>query len=87
MSSLCILEIKTLLVSSFANIFSHSDGCLFILLMVFFAMLKFVNLIKSYLLLLFLLLWETDLRKHWYDLCQENALPVFSSRSFMVSYV
>ena len=48
-SSLYILEIKTLLVSSFANIFSHSEGCLFILLMVFFSMLKFVNLIKSHL--------------------------------------
>ena len=35
-------------------------------------------------LLLFLLPWETDLRKHWYYLCQ-NVLPVFSSRSFMVS--
>ena len=55
MSSLYILEIKTLLVSSFANIFSHSDGCLFILLMVFFAMLKFVNLIKSHLLVIILI--------------------------------
>ena len=35
-------------------------------------------------LLLFLLLWETDLRKYCHNLCQ-NVLPVFSSRSFMAS--
>ena len=55
MSSLYILEIKTLLVSSFANIFSQSDGCLFILLMVFFDMLKFVNLIKLHLFVIILI--------------------------------
>ena len=31
MSCLCILEINPLSVASFANIFSHSEGCLFIL--------------------------------------------------------
>ena len=35
-------------------------------------------------LLLFLLPWETDRRKHCYDLCQ-SVLPMISSRSFMVS--
>ena len=36
---------------------------------------------KSHLfLLLFLLPWKSDLRKHWYDLCKR----MFSSRSFMV---
>ena len=35
-------------------------------------------------LLLFLLLWETDLRKHCYNL-SETVLPMFSSRSFMVT--
>ena len=34
-------------------------------------------------LFLFLLPWETDLRKHW--CMSENVLPVLSSRSFMVS--
>ena len=38
MNWLYILEIKPLLVSSFANIFSHSVGCLFILFMVPFAL-------------------------------------------------
>ena len=36
MSCLYILEINPLLVTSFANIFSHSVGCLFVLFMVSF---------------------------------------------------
>ena len=59
------LEIKPLSVASFANIFSHSVGCLFFF-MVSFAVQKVVSLIRSLclFLLLFLLPWETDLRKH-----------------------
>ena len=34
MSCLCILEINPLSVDSFANIFSHSEGCLFVLFVV-----------------------------------------------------
>ena len=37
MSCLYILEINALSVDSFANIFSHSEGCLFVLFMVSFA--------------------------------------------------
>ena len=37
MSCLCILEIIPLSIALFANIFSQSEGCLFILFMVFFA--------------------------------------------------
>ena len=44
-SSLYILEINPLLVASFANIFSQSVGCLFILLVVSFAVLKLLSLI------------------------------------------
>ena len=39
MSCLYILEINPLSVASFANIFFHSEGCLFILFMVSFAVL------------------------------------------------
>ena len=46
MSSLCILEINPLLVTSFANIFFHSIGCLFTLLMVSFAVKLPVYLMK-----------------------------------------
>ena len=72
MSCLYILEIKPSLVTSFANNFSQSIGFLFILFMVSFAVQKLISMIRSHLFIfaLFLLPWETDLRKHWYDLCQ-----------------
>ena len=49
MSCLYILEIKPLLVISFANIFSQSIDCLFILFMVSFSVQKLVSLIRSHL--------------------------------------
>ena len=49
MSSLYILEINPLSVALFANIFSHSEGCLFILFMVSFAVQKILSLIRSHL--------------------------------------
>ena len=48
-NGLYILEIKPLLVASFANIFSHSVSCLFVLFMVSFAVQKLVILIRSHL--------------------------------------
>ena len=51
MSCLYILEIKSLSVASFANIFSHSVCCLYILLMVSFAVQNLLSLIRSYLLI------------------------------------
>ena len=71
MSCLYILEIKSLLVTSFANIFSHSIGCHFISLIVSLL----TSLVRSPLFLFacffFFLYWETDLTKHWYDLCEK----------------
>ena len=49
MSCLHILEINPLSVVSFAIIFSHSEGCLFTLLIVSFAVQKLLNLIMSHL--------------------------------------
>ena len=49
MSCLYILETKPLSVTSFANIFSQSVGCLFILFMVSFAVQKLISLIRSHL--------------------------------------
>ena len=40
-----------MLVTSLANIFSQSVGCLFILLMISLAIQKLVNLIRSHLLI------------------------------------
>ena len=45
---LYILEINPLSVFSFAIIFSHSEGCLFTLLVVSFAVQKLLNLIRSH---------------------------------------
>ena len=72
MSYLYILEINPLSIDLFANIFSHSEGCLFVLFMVSFAMQKLISLIRSHLFIFaFISLpWETNLTKYWYDLCQ-----------------
>ena len=55
-----ILEINSLLVTLFTSIFSHSVACLFILLMVSFAVQKLLNLIRSHLftfVLIFIRRW------------------------------
>ena len=49
MSCLYILEINPLSVVSLAIISSHSEGCLFTLLIVSFAMQKLLSLIRSHL--------------------------------------
>ena len=86
-SCLYILEIKPLLVASFANTFSRSVGCLFILFIVSFAVQKLVSLIRSCLFIFaFISIALGDWPKKtlvWF--MSENVLPVFSSRSFMVS--
>ena len=49
MSCLYILEINPLAVVSFAIVFSHSEGCIFTLLIVLFAVRKRLSLIRSHL--------------------------------------
>ena len=49
MSCLYTLEINPLSVVSFAIIFSHSEGCLFTLLIASFAVQKLLSLIRSHL--------------------------------------
>ena len=49
MSCLYILEINPLSAVSFATIFSHSESCLFTLLIVSFAVQKLLSLIRSHL--------------------------------------
>ena len=49
LTCLYILEINPLSVVSFAIIFSHSEGCLFTLLIVSFAVQKPLSLIRSHL--------------------------------------
>ena len=82
-----ILEIKPLSVALFTNIFSHSVGCLFVLFMVFFALQKFVSLIRSHLFIFaFISTALGDWPKRtlvWF--MTENVVLMTSSRSFMVS--
>ena len=54
MSCLYILEINLLSVVSFAIIFSHSEDCLFTLLILSFAVQKLLSLMRSACLLSFL---------------------------------
>ena len=49
MSCLYILQINLLSVTSFANTFSHSKGCLFVLFMVSFAVQELLSFIRSHL--------------------------------------
>ena len=53
MSCLYILEINPLSVASFANIFSCSEGCLFVLFIASFAVQKHLSLIRSHLFIFF----------------------------------
>ena len=46
-SYLCIFEINSLSVVLFAIFFSHSEGCCFTLLIVFFIVQKLLSLIRS----------------------------------------
>ena len=47
-SCLCIFEINSLSVASFAITFSHSEGSLFTLLIVYFIVQNLVSLIRSH---------------------------------------
>uniref|UniRef100_A0A8C9B8K2 Uncharacterized protein n=1 Tax=Phocoena sinus TaxID=42100 RepID=A0A8C9B8K2_PHOSS len=49
LSCLYILETNPLSVALFANIFSHSEGCLFVLFLVSFAVQKLLSFIRSHL--------------------------------------
>ena len=71
-SCLYIFEINSLSVASSAIIFSHSEGCLFILLIVSLVVQKLLSLIRSHFFLfslLFPLLWEVGHRESCYDSC------------------
>ena len=82
-----ILEINPLLVASFANIFSHSVGGLFILFMVSYAVQKLLSLSRSH-LFIFVFVFITlggGSKKILLRFMSKSVLPMFSSKSFMVS--
>ena len=65
--TLYILDINSLSDISFANVFSHSVGCLFILLMVSFAVQKLLSLFRSHLFIFVfvILAWGYRSKKYW----------------------
>ena len=74
-----ILDINLLAAASFANIFSHYFGCLFILLMISFAVQKLLHLGPVCFAL------GDGSKEILPQFLSENILPIFSSRSCMVS--
>ena len=86
MSCLYILEINSLSVASFAIIFSHSEGCCFILVIVSFSVQKPLSLIRLHLFILFLfpLFWEVGSKRFLLYICC-SGLPIFFSKGFIVS--
>ena len=74
-------------VVSFANIFSHSEGCLFVLFMVSFAVQKLLSLIKSH-FLIFVFISVTlggGSKKILLWFMSKSVFPQYSSNSFIVS--
>ena len=85
MTSWNILDINPLSVASSANIFSHSVGHLFILLMVSFAVQKLLSLIRYH---LFIFAFTSFALEKWSKkillwFMSDNVLPMFSSRIFI----
>ena len=75
---LYVLEIKPLSVTSLANTFSHSINCVlgffgfvFVCFLCCTKSVVWLGLICLLLVFYFYLPWETELRKHWYNLCQK----------------
>ena len=85
-SSLYILEIKPLSEVSLANMFSHTLGSLFILILFSLAMQKLFNLMRSHLFILSfmsLALGDVSVRILLHGM-SEIFLPMFSYRTFIV---
>ena len=86
MSSLYILEIRPLSEVSFANMFSHTVGSLFILMLFSLATQKHFILMRSHLFILSfmsLALGDVSVRTLLRGM-SEILLPMFSPRTFMV---
>ena len=90
MSCLYILEINPLSVAAFANIFSHFEGCVFILFMISFTVRKLLSLIWFHLFIFVFLIFiilEGGSKKIllWFMLTCD--FPIYSSKSLIVSGV
>ena len=79
-----MLDIYSLSVISFANIFSRSIDC-FVLSVISFAMQKFLSLIRSHLFIFDFILFTVGdgSKKILLQFMSKGVLPMFSSKSFM----
>ena len=82
-----ILETNPLSVTSFANIFSSSVYCLFILCIVLFAVQKLLSLSRSHLFIFVFIsiILGDESKKMLLWFMSMSVLPMFSSRSLTVS--
>ena len=84
MSCSYMLDINPLLVISFADIFSQLVSCLFVLSVVFLAVQKVLNLIKSHLFIYTFISFTVGERSKkillWF--ISKSVLPIFSSGNF-----
>ena len=86
MSCLYILEINPLSVVSFAIIFSHSEGCIFTLLIVSFAVKKLLSLIRSHLFtFVFICYSRRWVREDLALIYIIDCSAMFSFKSFIIS--
>ena len=85
MSYLYILEINPLSVASFANIFFHSEDCVFILFMFSFAVQKLLNLTKSHFFNFIFIIQGGGSKRILLWFMSKCVLPMFSFKSFIVS--
>ena len=69
-----------------ANIFSHSDSCLFVLFMGSFAMQNLLSLIGSYFFIFVFIFFTLEgwSKQILLQFMSKNLLPMFSSKSFIV---
>ena len=84
---MCILEINPLSVASFANVFFHAAGCLFILFVLYFDVQKLLRLIRSHLFIFAInsVTLEEGSKKILLRFMSKSVLPMFSSMTFIIS--
>ena len=80
-----ILEVNSLSVTSFANIFPQSVGFLFAFCIASFAVQKLLDLSRSHFFSFIFLTLEDGSRKILLQFMSESVLPMFSCKSFIVS--
>ena len=79
------LEINPLSVGSFAKVFSHPVGCVFVLFRVSLVVQKPLSLIKSPLFIFVFIVITLGGGSEMLCFMSESVWPVFSSRNFIVS--